>query len=79
MVVTDADESNFPEGFFVFKTPKPKYGWLNPLMQHFCFALVAGYIAAIKNIPNFRTDCPEFQQEAVMDQARIRESKVEIV
>ena len=79
MVVTDAEEKLFPEGFFVFRTPKPKYSWLNPLMQHFCFAMVAGYIAELKGYANFRTDCPNFQQTPVQDQARIRESKIEII
>ncbi|MGI5888579.1 MAG: SIS domain-containing protein [Oscillospiraceae bacterium] len=79
MVVSNADASQFPEGFDVFTTPAPKYPWMTPLMQHFVFGLVAGYIAELKGYKNFRIDCPVFQQEAVKDPARIRQSRIEII
>lgn len=60
MVVSDSDSSQFPEGFAVFTTPKPAYFWMNPLLQHIPFDLVAGYIAGMKGEKAFRDGSPAF-------------------
>ena len=78
MVVTDMPASEFPESFHVVTFPKAPYSWLNPLMQHFAFDLVAGYIEAIEDIPQFRSDIAEFQQENTVDEFRIRSSAIEL-
>ena len=44
--------------------PKPKYFWMNPLVQHIPFDLVAGYIAELKGIKSFREGDPNFADEA---------------
>lgn len=78
IVVTDADKSEFPEGFEVFTTPKPAYFWMAPIMQHIPFDYVAGYIGKLKGVEDFRTDCEIFQ---TMNKApnRIKESQIEII
>ena len=63
IVVTDADPKEFPEGFCVFQTPKPKYDWLNPILQHWCFSLLAGYISTLNGIEQFRRSNPIWQTE----------------
>lgn len=78
MVVTDMPKEEFPEAFDVVTFPKAAHFWLNPLMQHFAFDLVAGYIEAIENIPQFRSDMEEFHQENTVDEFRIRSSNIEL-
>ncbi len=56
IVVSDAPETEFPEGFSVFTTPQTRYFWLLPLIQHIPFDLVAGYIAAMRGETAFRMD-----------------------
>lgn len=64
MIISDIDASEFPEGMEVFTIPTPKYFWMNPLVQHIPFDLVAGYIAELKGIKAFREDDPNFADEA---------------
>lgn len=78
MVVTDMPAEEFPKGFDVVTFPQAPYSWLNPLMQHFAFDMVAGYIEAIENIPQFRGDMAEFHRENTADEFRIRSSSIEL-
>ena len=78
MVVTDMPKEESPESFDVVTFPKAAHFWLNPLMQHFAFDLVAGYVEAIENIPQFRSDMEEFHQENTVDEFRIRSSNIEL-
>lgn len=56
-VITDADDlSVFPEGVDVFKLPKAKVAWANPLMQHLPMDFAAAFIGELKNVPPFRLD-----------------------
>lgn len=61
IVVSDAQADQFPDGFSVFTTPAPKYFWLNPLLQHIPFSLVAGYIAGLRGEPAFREGIAAFE------------------
>lgn len=70
MVVSEGGAELFSEEFHVFTTPKPRYFWLNPLLQHIPFSLVSGYIAAMKGVESFRSDIPAFQTE--MGQNRLK-------
>ena len=63
IVISEGEKELFPEGFAVFTTPKPRYFWLNPLLQHIPFSLVAGYIAAMKGEQPFRIGIPAFETE----------------
>ena len=63
IVVSEGEKELFPESFAVFTTPKPRYFWLNPLLQHIPFSLVAGYIAAVKGEQPFRIGIPAFETE----------------
>lgn len=70
MVVSDAGAEEFPQGFEVFQTPAPKYFWLNPLLQHLPFDLVAGYIAAFKGESAFREGVEKFQTPLGMNRLK---------
>lgn len=70
MVVSEGEAALFPEEFEVFTTPKPRYFWLNPLLQHIPFSLVASYIAAMKKTAPFRNDIPAFQTELGMSRLK---------
>lgn len=63
IVISEGEKELFPESFVVFTTPKPRYFWLNPLLQHVPFSLVAGYIAAMKGEQPFRIGIPAFETE----------------
>lgn len=63
IVISEGEKELFPESFAVFTTPKPRYFWLNPLLQHIPFSLVAGYIAAMKGEQPFRIGIPAFETE----------------
>ena len=63
MIISDAGKEEFPETMEVFTTPAPKYFWMNPLVQHIPFDMVAGYIAAIKGIPSFRRDDERYSSD----------------
>ena len=78
MVVTDMPASEFPASFDVVTFPKAPHTWLYPLMQHFAFDLVAGYIEAIEEIPQFRADMEEFHQDNTEDEFRIRSSNIQL-
>jgi hypothetical protein len=54
--VTDGQREDFPEGMEVFTLPRPKYFWMNPLMQHIPLDMIAGYIAELKGVMAFRQD-----------------------
>lgn len=70
IIVSDADKSEFPEGMEVFTLPTPKYFWLNPFMEHVPFDLVAGYIAQLKGIKNFREDEDKFNTQLFKDRLK---------
>ncbi|MGI5888115.1 MAG: SIS domain-containing protein [Oscillospiraceae bacterium] len=78
IVVTDTAADEFPEGFEVFTTPKPKYSWMEPMMQHWCFALVADYISTLKGIQQFRRDDPIWQSDLGSNRLRGR-TEIKIV
>ena len=63
MIISDGKKEEFPETMEVFTTPTPKYFWMNPLVQHIPFDMVAGYIAAIKGIPSFRSDDERYSSD----------------
>ncbi len=78
MVVTDAPAEEFPDGIEVFTTPAPKYFWMNPLVQHVPFDLVAGYVSAMRGEQPFRGDMPAFADPSL--QARLKDgTKIKIV
>lgn len=56
VIISDAKKEEFPDTMEVFSFPKAKYFWMQPLVQHIPFDMIAGYIAEIKGIPNFRKD-----------------------
>lgn len=63
MIVSDAGKEAFPETMEVFTTVKPKYFWMNPLIQHIPFDFVAGYIAALKGETGFRADDERYNSD----------------
>ena len=63
MIVSDAKKEAFPETMEVFTTVKPKYFWMNPLIQHIPFDFVAGYIAALKGETGFRADDERYNSD----------------
>ena len=75
-VVTDTCEDIFPESATVFRLPKPKYRWANPLMQHIPLDYIAAYGSILKNITPFRRDNEVHQRDTG---ERIRASKHVIV
>ena len=78
MIVSDADASEFPEGMDVVTTVSPRYFWLNPLLQHIPFDMVAGYIAAMKDGKAFREGDPRFDVPELNQ--RLKEgTRIEIV
>ncbi len=81
IVITDAPASEFSDKFEVFSLPKPKYSWLNPLLQHIPLDFLTGYIAGLKGYAFFRGDLPEVfmapRQDGLTD--KIKESKREII
>lgn len=80
MVVTDADKSVFPASFEVFTTPKPKYFWMAPLMQHLPFDFVAGYIGALMGVAGFREDDPKWTELPFKHRkGRLKESEIVII
>ena len=79
VVISDADASAFPSSCEVFTTPKPKYFWLNPLMQHHVFNMVAGYIAELKGVPNFLRERTDLIKEATDTLVRLTNSQRIIV
>ncbi len=81
IVITDAPKSEFPESFEVFSLPKPKYFWMNPLLQHIPFDFIPGYIAELKGVAHFRRDLPEIFDKPRLDgiENRIKASKIEII
>ena len=70
IILTDADRSEFPETMEVFTVPAPKYFWMAPLTQHIPFDMVAGYIAALKNVPTFRADDERYSSEISMNRLK---------
>ncbi|MBR2671617.1 MAG: hypothetical protein IKE18_03510 [Oscillospiraceae bacterium] len=76
-VITDADRSLFPENCDVFTMPKPKYAWINPLMQHLPMDFVAGYVGAIRNIQEFCFGSEPHQLDFNAD--RFRKSKMVVL
>ena len=51
------------EGMEVFTMPTPKYFWMNPLVQHLPFDMVAGYIGAMKGGVAYRGDDERYNSE----------------
>ncbi|NMA07123.1 MAG: SIS domain-containing protein [Ruminococcaceae bacterium] len=79
-VITDASADEFPDGIEVITTPEPRYFWLNPLLQHYIFDMIAGYIAELKGTPYFFEDKHELMQNtAAAHKPRLIDSKIEIV
>ena len=76
-VITDADESLFPENAVIFKVPKAKSLWMHPLMEHIPMDFVAGYIGCWRGLQPFRNG--EQPQCRDVDAARFRASKIEII
>ena len=76
-VITDADESLFPENAVIIKVPKAKALWMHPLMEHIPMDFVAGYIGCWRGRRPFRNS----EEPWCLDQdaARFRKSKIEII
>ena len=76
-VISDADESLFPENVIVFKVPKAKRIWMHPLMEHIPMDFVAGYIGCWRGHQPFRNGEEPFCED--IDAARFRNSEIEII
>ena len=79
IVITDAEPSAFPERLAVLALPKAKRYWMSPLMQHFAFDLVVGYMAGLIGTNGFGCGNEDFEQRDVQDTARIRSNEIVIV
>lgn len=79
LVVSDAGECEFPEGFEVVSFPKPSHFWMHAAMEHLAFDKIIGYIAGIKGADKFRRETPSFSNELVQDLHRIRESRIVVI
>ncbi len=76
-IITDGDESLFPENAVVFRTPAAKAVWMQPLMQHIPMDFVAAYIGCMRGTQPFRKDSQIHQRDAGC--ARFRQSKIEVI
>lgn len=76
-VITDADESLFPENAVIFKVPKPEAVWMHPLMEHIPMDFVAGYIGCWRGRAPFRNGEEPYCED--VNAARFRQSKIEII
>ena len=76
-VITDADESLFPENAVIFKVPKPQAVWMHPLMEHIPMDFVAGYIGVWRKRAPFRNGEEPYCED--VNAARFRQSKIEII
>lgn len=76
-VITDGDESLFPENAIVFRTPVPQSPWMSAFMQHIPMDFVAAYYGCFRGTMPFRRDSDVHMKDA--DCARFRQSKIEIV
>lgn len=83
LVVTDSEDNTFPEGCDVVVMPTEKYDWVNPLVQHFIFDIISGYMrtinASLDNGKIYRDYAPAYSNPKNMDGKRIWGSKIEIV
>lgn len=77
VVVTDAEASLFPPEAVVFSLPKPKYGWINPLMQHFPVDYISAFSGILMNREPDRQDCEEHNSDASM--VRFRNSQLVVL
>ena len=76
-VITDADETLFPESATVIKVPKAKAVWMHPLMEHIPMDFVAGYIGCWRGRRPFRNSEEPWCQD--QDAARFRGSKIVVL
>ena len=76
-VITDADESLFPESVTIFRVPKPEGAWMHPLMEHIPMDFVAGYIGVWRGRAPFRKNEEPYCEDN--DARRFRQSRIEII
>lgn len=77
LVVTNSGDSEFVKGAEVISTPEPRYGLMVPIMQHYPFDMIAGFIAGLKGFKEIlRLTVPDFRVPVAEDQNRIRSSEM---
>ncbi len=76
-VITDAQESLFPENVTVFRVPKPDSVWMHPLMEHIPMDFVAGYIGVWRGRQPFRNGEEPYCED--VNAARFRASKIRVI
>lgn len=80
VVISDRPADEFPAGVEVLTTPAPRYAFLAPIMQHYPFVMIAGFLAGLKGFREIlRLTLPEFSNPVAVDSNRIRASKIEII
>lgn len=77
VIITDCAPSNFPEQATVFSLPRPKYPWINALMQHMPVDYIAAFTGILMGREPDRQDSEEHNSDASM--ARFRNSKLVII
>ena len=76
LVISDAEAAAFDARARVIVTPRPAYGFLTPLLQHYPVDMLAGFIAARKGYSEIlRLTEPEFSNPLAVDTNRIRNSE----
>jgi glucosamine--fructose-6-phosphate aminotransferase (isomerizing) len=58
IILTDSEEEF--AGMEVFRFPLPKYFWMAPLYEHLPLDMIAGYIAKLKGVKEFRADMEKY-------------------
>lgn len=77
LVISDAPASEFHSMAEVITTPRPRYEFLAPIMQHYPFDMLAGFVAAKKGYMEIlRLTRPEFANPFAEDKNRIRNSEI---
>lgn len=77
LVISDSPASEFNSKATVITTPKPRYHFLAPILQHYPFDMTAGFMAAGKGFKEIlRLTLPEFDNPVAVDSNRIRNSEI---
>lgn len=80
LVITDRPAEDFPAAVEVITTPTARYNFLMPIMQHYPFVMVAGFIAGLQGYTEIlRLTLPEFNNPVAVDSNRIRASRIEVI
>ena len=83
LVVTDSDKE-FADGCDVFRLPKPKYRWVNAMLEHLPLDFVAAYVGLLHGRVPFRQDTVNQNEDPSVQTnphiyGRFKLSKLEIV